>query len=558
MLPVIQFEPDGYVLDGPKLMGRQSAGNGFLRAAIAAAESFSEPMLLAQTPSQSSAHIFQRVVASFSPTVKTGWVPTNRQDLLAKQAALFLPGPGLAAAARQRLRADPAAWSLTGATYTICSHAAMDAIVDIVSAPVMPWDALICATSVAQHAVKTLFELQAEYLAWRFGIKNFVIPQLPVIPFGTHQADFSFTTLQKQQARESLQLAIDEVAVLFAGRLSFHAKAHPFPMIMAMEQAAQRTGKKLALLLCGQFPNESIKKAFLDAAAKYAPHIRTMWVDGKDPTAYNRAWSASDIFVSLSDNLQETFGITPVEAMATGLPVLVSDWDGYKDTVVDGVTGYRIPTWMPPPDLGMALASAFEAGVINYDRYIGLACLEVSVDNQVLIDRLVELINDPDLRARMGTAGRERVAKIYEWTIVMAQHITLWNELDAMRKEAVSKQSVSLKSAPKCAPERQDPYRVFASFPTNMIGPQTLVSLSQGIWPVPKWSALIEDPLFNYAKDFLPTDALVQRVLSELSTQVLSIDQLAQHIGVSVADAIKFTAPLTKAGLLSYSVMNVK
>jgi hypothetical protein len=25
LLPVIQFEPDGYVLDSPKLMGRQSA-----------------------------------------------------------------------------------------------------------------------------------------------------------------------------------------------------------------------------------------------------------------------------------------------------------------------------------------------------------------------------------------------------------------------------------------------------------------------------------------------------------------------------------------------------
>ena len=31
----IFFEPDGYVLSGPKLMGRQAAGNAFLRAAIA-------------------------------------------------------------------------------------------------------------------------------------------------------------------------------------------------------------------------------------------------------------------------------------------------------------------------------------------------------------------------------------------------------------------------------------------------------------------------------------------------------------------------------------------
>lgn len=552
-LPVIQFEPDGYVLDGPKLMGRQSAGNGFLRAAIAAAEALPEPRLLAQTPSQSSAQVFQKVIASFSGAVQTGWVPTNRQDLLAQQGALFLPGPGLADAARQRLRAGPAAWSLTGATYTLCSHAAMDAIVDMVAAPVMPWDALICATTVAQHAVKTLFQLQADYLAWRFGVKNFVIPQLPIIPFGTHQADFSFTPAQKLAARDGLKLAADEVAVLFAGRLSFHAKAHPFPMIVALEQAAQRTGKKLALLLCGQFPNEAVKKAFLGAAATYAPHVKTIWIDGKDPAAYNRAWSASDLFVSLSDNLQETFGITPVEAMASGLPVLVSDWDGYKDTVVDGVTGYRIPTWMPPPDMGMALAAAFEAGAINYDRYIGLACLEVSVDNQVLMDRLVALVSDAELRARMGAAGRERVAKVYDWSVVMAQHMTLWQELDVFRQKAVVEQAAVLNSAPKCAPGRQDPYRVFGSFPTHMIGPQTQVTLSQGLWPMPAWSAMVGDTLFSYAKDYLPNEAAVQRVVTALSQQTLSIEQLAQNMGVSVADAIRVTAPLVKAGLLAYS-----
>jgi glycosyltransferase involved in cell wall biosynthesis len=213
----------------------------------------------------------------------------------------------------------------------------------------MPWDALICATSVAQHAVRSLFQLQADYLGWRFGITNVVIPQLPIIPFGIHQDDFAFTATEKMAARASLSLEVSDTVFLFAGRLSFHAKAHPYPMIAALEQAAQRTKQKVVLVLCGQFPNSSVHDAFTKAAALYAPHVRTVWVDGKDPTAYNRAWAASNVFISLSDNLQETFGITPVEAMASGLPVVVSDWDGYKDTVVDGVTGFRIPTWMPPP-----------------------------------------------------------------------------------------------------------------------------------------------------------------------------------------------------------------
>ena len=38
-----------------------------------------------------------------------------------------------------------------------------------------------------------------------------------------------------------------------------------------------------------------------------------------------------DIFVSLSDNIQETFGLTPLEGMASGLPVVATDWNGYRD-----------------------------------------------------------------------------------------------------------------------------------------------------------------------------------------------------------------------------------
>ncbi len=43
------------------------------------------------------------------------------------------------------------------------------------------------------------------------------------------------------------------------------------------------------------------------------------------------------------DNIQETFGLAPLEGMAAGLPLLVSDWDGMKDTVSPDV-GFRVKT----------------------------------------------------------------------------------------------------------------------------------------------------------------------------------------------------------------------
>ena len=79
----IVFEPDGYVLEGAKLMGRQSAGNGFLRAAIAGLK---DKTLFAYTPRKESAEIFSRTVSAIDPAARTGWIPANRLDQLAKWA----------------------------------------------------------------------------------------------------------------------------------------------------------------------------------------------------------------------------------------------------------------------------------------------------------------------------------------------------------------------------------------------------------------------------------------------------------------------------------------
>lgn len=200
----------------------------------------------------------------------------------------------------------------------------------------------------------------------------------------------------------------------------------------------------------------------------------------------------------------------------------------------------------------MALATAFEAGTINYDKYIGLSCLEVSLDNAVLVDRLYKLISDPTLCAQMGAAGRERVAKHYDWSVVILKYMTLWQELDVLRRNALKDVSAAslINGAPKCAPARQDPYRIFASFPTRVIAKDTYVSLAQGLWKLPEWDALRTDPLFSYAGNFLPDQARVEKLCVLLADRALSIDELSVQTGYSVAETIRLVAPLAKAGKL--------
>jgi starch synthase len=541
----ILFEPDGYVLSGPKLMGRQAAGNAFLRAAVAGRQG---QALWGYTSNANSAAVFGTMVHALDAAAEARWLPADRLDLLGQIGTLYLPGPGLLAAARLRLRAGPAAYSLCGVTHTTASHTAMDDITSLLTAPVMPWDALICTSSAVAGTVKLLLESEIAALRWRFGPSLTVtLPRLPVIPLGVHCADFVLAEPEREAARAALGIAADEVVALFVGRLSFHAKAHPHAMYAGLQAAARRTGRKLVLIQAGWFANEHIEHAFKDGAARACPDVRAVFTDGRDPARRRESWAAADVFVSLSDNIQETFGLAPIEAMAAGLPVVVTDWDGYKDTVRDGVDGFRIPTWMVPPD-GEPFARGYEAGVDTYDMYCGLTCQTVSVDMAVLIERLSDLVSNPGLRQRMGEAGRRRARETFDWAVVYRQYQALWAELREHRQAAQRdpKQQALLAAAPRAAASRMDPFRGFAHYPTATIQSRTLVSPRPGA----SYAELASHPLFSYATKALPAQAVVEALLALLDREELAMQDLAGRARLDLGATMLAVSILAKMGLV--------
>ena len=243
-----------------------------------------------------------------------------------------------------------------------------------------------------------------------------------------------------------------------------------------LQAVAQRTGKKLALILCGRAPTELLAGHFLAGAARYAPDVRVVMVDSREDADRRGAWAAGDIFMSLADGIQETFGLTPLEAMAACLPVVVSDWDGYKDTVRDGVDGFRIATWAPEPGIaGASYALRHQLGVLDYETTIAgrpPGCA-TSVDLAQLVDQLtVLLVEQPDLRRRMGQAGQARVRETFDWSHIYRQYQALWGELNARRASAAQRpeELAWAQAAPKVAPARLDPFESFGHYPTHLIG----------------------------------------------------------------------------------------
>lgn len=556
----IHYHPDGFDTSVQRLMGRQSAGEGFLRGWVRHAEI---DHLYCQAKSQELAQQFAQTARGWGWNGPFTWLPSSRSQDLRQAGALFLPGPSISDDAWRRRRTSAQhAYSLIGVTHTTASVGAMDSLSTLLSAPVQPWDAVICTSNAVRAMVRQLLSDTADFMRSRFGLvadAPVTGPQLPVIPLGVECDLFNDDGDARARWRDRLGVGPDDVVVLFMGRLSFHAKAHPMVMYRVLQRVAEQmpNGRRLHLVEAGWFANDFIRDAYIAEAARLAPSVVRHVIDGRQADVRYQIWHAADIFCSLADNIQETFGLTPIEAMAAGLPSVVSDWDGYKDTIRDGIDGFRVPTWMPPAPLGEDFALAHAVGEISYDIYCGISSQFVTVDETAAFHALNRLAQDGALRCQMGKEARRRARAVYDWPVVIAQYQLLGEELARLRGTAAANgQEVAPPRPGQPAwPQRSDPFRSFATYPTYSMGMDVRVERlpireGEGL------ATLLDNPMIRFVASALPSTDYLEALLARLPLpgQSVPASQVFQELPPNEqAIALRCLSWFAKHGLIRLS-----
>lgn len=504
--PAIYFHPDAVESKGAKLVGRRSAGqsilNGFLRHV-------SQDTVRVLADNKKAIAKFEKLVCQNGDARSIDAETLSRGGDFTRFGTVFFPVPGFTSAAWRRLRYGGEKCSLVGITHTVSTQKVTEQLHGLMSQPVEPWDAIICTSRAVRSVVARQFELEADYFRRRFGATRMPMPQLPIIPLGIDTAAFERSDDFRAEARAKYGVPDNAIVIMTMGRWTVVEKANPVPMYQVLEKLAQRLHRPLHLWQVGWASRDEEEQLHRDGPKEFCPSVTTQMIDGRDPWVRRAIWSGADIFTLPVDNIQETFGIVPIEAMAAGLPVVMPDWDGFRDTVVDGETGFLVPTRMARSGAGGPIARRFADGTDGYLHYLSLTSQSVQIDQDAYLETLDRLATDHDLRQRMGQAGVAHVKASYDVAPVMRQYVALSEKL-ADDRQAAQPSTTRLSNA-AISPIEVDPFDLYSRYPTAQMGMDLTVTSIRKMTP----SALKQLDDFNGRSVYqrrITSDAIVLAV----------------------------------------------
>ena len=195
-------------------------------------------------------------------------------------------------------------------------------------------------------------------------------------------------------ARARLGLSVEKFIVLQLGRMVPRKGVDTVIQGVALLRRRHRVNAELLVVggedqrRNGRESPELIRLRSIAEDLGVGAHVR--FTGRKDRSELRYYYSAANVFVTTP--WYEPFGITPVEAMACARPVIGAEVGGIKSTVVDGESGFLVP----------------------------------SRDPRALAERLAVLHNNPALAQSMGDEGLRRAYQHYTWRTVARKAASIY------------------------------------------------------------------------------------------------------------------------------------
>ena len=145
----------------------------------------------------------------------------------------------------------------------------------------------------------------------------------------------------------------------------------------------------LKLLIVGKGNQYKYLKSLVDELKIENDTFFTGYIENSQIVNYHNMLN-----IAVFPSLEESFGVSVIEASACEKPVVVSDVGGLPEVVEDNVTGFVIP--------------------------------KKNVD--LLTDRIEKLLLDSELRIKLGQNGREKVKREFEWEICVDKMIGIYKK----------------------------------------------------------------------------------------------------------------------------------
>jgi glycosyltransferase involved in cell wall biosynthesis len=231
--------------------------------------------------------------------------------------------------------------------------------------------------------------------------------RVTIVPAGFDPSEFS--PIRKELARAALGIVPSTRVLLQLGRMV--PRKGVDTSIEGFARLVNRHGVDAQLLVVGGEPSDASGAGATPELARLRGIARESGVEDRvhfegprGREALKWYYSAADVF--LTTPWYEPFGITPVEAMACGTPVLGSSVGGIKFTVRDGETGYLVPPR----------------------------------DSDAVGDRLADMYANPLLMSTLGQQAIQRANDLFTWKKVASAIADVYDDL-LLRRQPLTRQT---------------------------------------------------------------------------------------------------------------------